>query len=92
MASRGLLRRGIQFVKRIATMVEDGKVTCIAHGPDAIDQKIEALGKEWYFDFDVMFGPLWTGKRGKELANQNVPKAVWDAFEVWLTNWKTQQV
>ena len=62
----------------------------IVCGPDFTDQVVRIGGvgchrKEWPFDFDWHFGPLWLRKDGKgPLKNQNPPKEVWAAFEVWL--------
>lgn len=71
-------------MKRIATLVQDGKVVGFACGPDAIDQRITIDGKEWRFDFDEMSGPLWLRKDGMPRERQNPNKKVWLAFEEWF--------
>lgn len=53
--------------------------TIIVHGPDLVDQKVVVKGRVWRFDYDQHFGPLWLREDG----NQNVPAAVWRAYERW---------
>ena len=56
---------------------------CIVTVPDEIGQSIAVNGRTWTFDFDEMFGPLWTRADGTERKNQNPNKLVWAAFERW---------
>lgn len=60
----------------------------IISGPDLIEQSVMVDGRTWHFDFDWYCGPLWTRKNGQPLSNQNPPKAVWEAFNVWLEKQK----
>ena len=77
-------------MKRIATIVESGRVVGIIDGPDAVNQKILVNGREWRFDFDEWCGPVWFRKDGKERACQNPNKAVWKAWEKWHRRYKKQ--
>lgn len=72
-------------MKRIATIVEKGKVVGLVHGPDFTNQHVVSSGRIWKFDFDEMFGPLWLNHDGyTPKKNQNPPKTVWREFERWL--------
>lgn len=71
-------------MKRIATIVENGKVAGVVHGPDLTYQQIVVNGKAWMFDFDDQFGPLWLCRNGKPRENQEVPQAVWKEFQRWM--------
>lgn len=52
---------------------------------DEPDQHVVVNDKKWRFDYDRRLGPLWLRKDGIERCCQNPSKAVWDAFEKWLT-------
>jgi hypothetical protein len=57
----------------------------IVCGPDVVDASVEVKGRVVHFDFDEMFGPLVTTKRGKPLAKQPGERdPFWPAFEAWL--------
>jgi hypothetical protein len=58
-------------------------VICYA---DVLGAKVtDHLGNVWYFDFDPLFGPLVTTKRGNPHATQpSELSPFWPAFEVWL--------
>ena len=58
----------------------DGSVVSVCDLPE---QKIVVNGREWRFDYDKKFGPLWLKKDGTERQCQNPGKAVWQAFEQW---------
>jgi len=75
-------------MKRIATIVENGRVVGLVHGPDACDQRILVNGKEWRFDFDEYGGPLWLRKDGEPRQCQNPNKAVWRRWEGWHKRWR----
>lgn len=75
-------------MKRIATLIENGRVTGLVHGPDACDQTITVRGRVWRFDYDEQFGPLWLRKDGAERACQNPGKAVWAEWEKWHRKWR----
>jgi len=76
-------------MKRIATIVENGRVTGLIHGPDFTDQSIEVAGRTWRFDFDEMGGPLWLKKDGEPRKCQcPSSKAVWKAFTKWFNTRK----
>ena len=75
-------------MKRIATIVENGRVVGLVHGPDACDQRIRVNGKEWRFDFDEYGGPLWLRKDGEPRQCQNPNKAVWRRWEGWHKRWR----
>lgn len=77
-------------MKRIATLVENGRVIGLVHGPDVTSQSITVHGHVWWFDFDEYMGPLWTRKDGTALKNQDPPKAVWDEWQKWFNARKTQ--
>ena len=40
-------------------------------------------GKEHPFEMHHYYGVIWLELNGDPLANQNKPKAVWDAWEKW---------
>jgi len=77
-------------MKRILTLVANGFVTGVVHGPDAPNQSIRVHGKEWRFDFDVHGGPLWLRKDGEPRKCQNPGKAVWKEWERWHDKWHRQ--
>jgi hypothetical protein len=78
-------------MKRIATIVENGRVVGLVHGPDACDQRIRVNGKEWRFDFDEYGGPLWLRKDGQPRECQNPNKAVWRRWEGWHKRWRAEK-
>src|SRR5688572_10686342 len=47
------------------------------------DGEVTVGGVVYRFEFSKMFGPLWIGKTGKVLSNQNPKRAVWEAFYDW---------
>jgi hypothetical protein len=54
----------------------------VAHGPEHVNVAIRLKGRIWRFDFDEWCGPLWLLADGwRERKNQDVPKAVWRAFD-----------
>jgi len=58
--------------------------------PDATGT-VTARGREWPFTYTDSpgGGPLWRRRNnGEPLSNQNVPRAVWDAFGVWLRTYR----
>lgn len=61
-----------------------GGEPCILSGPDFTDQRITVNGREWRFDYDPMFGPLWLRKDGEPRAHQYPKQEVWDEFEKWM--------
>ena len=75
-------------MKRVATIVENGRVVGIVHGPDAPDQSIRVNGRVWRFDFDERGGPHWTRKDGEGRKCQSPNKAVWQAFERWFKRYR----
>lgn len=75
-------------MKRIATIVENGRVVGLVHGADEPDQSIVVNGRKWRFDFDRMFGPLWLKSNGTtERKCQNPSRSVWAEFEKWHRAW-----
>ena len=78
-------------MKRIATIVENGNVVGLVHGPDACDQTITVNGRVWQFDHDERLGPLWLRKDGKERACQCPGNAVWREWEKWHKRWTRKQ-
>lgn len=75
-------------MKRIATIVEDGSVTGLIHGPDACDQQIRVNGRIWRFDHDRWGGPLWLRKDGQPRKCQYPNKEVWKVWEKWHRKWE----
>lgn len=78
-------------MKRVGTILENGRVVGLVHGPDAYDQKIIVNGRVWRFDFDKWMGPLWIRKDGQARENQNPGKSVWKEFEKWQKRWFRMQ-
>ena len=77
-------------MRRLATIVQNGQVTGIIHGPDVFNQLVNVNGREWRFDFDERFGPNWLRKDGADRKCQNPNKAVWKAFEEWHREYRKQ--
>lgn len=76
-------------MRRIAEIVEDGKLVGLVHGADAFNQEITVSGNAWRFDFDDWCGPLWLKKDGRPRKCQYpTNKAVWDAFDEWYRHYK----
>lgn len=71
-------------MKRLAEIVENGRVIGLVHGADATNQEIVVNGRTWRFDFDEWCGPLWLTKAGQARKCQCPNKKVWDAFDVWM--------
>ena len=78
-------------MRRVATIVENGRVVGLVHGPDAWDQSIVVNGRTWRFDFDEMFGPLWLKADGSERKCQNPSAAVWLVWEEWHKRWRAEK-
>jgi hypothetical protein len=79
-------------MKRIGTIVENGVVTGLIHGPDACNQVIIVNGRQWRFDFDEWCGPLWLKKDGSTpRKNQCPPDRVWKVWSKWQKKWDKAQ-
>lgn len=50
---------------------------------DPQDYRIQINGHTHRFDWSDRFGPLFLGKDGRDLKNQNQQKLVWDALGQW---------
>lgn len=68
----------------------DGGVICGL--PDGFGEAY-VNGRLWRWEFvdSPGGGPGFLGKRGDLLANQNPPRAVWDAFEKWHREFRCRQ-
>lgn len=78
-------------MKRIATLLRDGMIVGLVHGPDAPDQQITVQGRVWRFDFDERLGPLWLRKDGVERKCQNPNKAVWAEWTKWHLRYRRRK-
>lgn len=79
-------------MRRVATIVENGRVVGLVHGPDAYDQSITVNGRIWRFDFDEMFGPLWLKADGTTPRKNQCPSAaVWSVWEEWQKRWNEEK-
>lgn len=75
-------------MQRLATIIENGKVVGLVHGPDTTNQSITVNGRVWRFDFHEYCGPLWLRKDGNPRKCQNPNKKVWTAFQRWFNRWR----
>ncbi len=44
--------------------------------------------REWRWEFHDYLGPTFLRKDGVPLSNQMPPQAVWDAFDLWLRQYR----
>ena len=79
-------------MKTIGTLQNGDTVIGYISGPDACNQEITVNGRIWRFDFDRYGGPLWLRADGEPRKCQcPTAKAVWDAFEAWHKEWKSER-
>lgn len=69
--------------------LEDGGFVHLSHA-DVFNQVIEVNGREWRFDFDRRFGPLWLRKDGEPRVCQNPKSEVWDGFQEWFEKYNAE--
>ena len=71
-------------MKRVATLLEEGRVVGIVDGPDFSDVRYEFRGRIYYWDHDRWAGPDFLDPEGNSIPVPDEHSDAWRAWSQWL--------